>query len=189
MAMPHARSYTAADLATMPDDGQRYEVIDGDLFVTPCPGGLHQPIVTALMDALLPYLNGAKRRSELLTSPADITFAKDSLVEPDLLVAATAAFLRSGDWRDVTTLHLVIEIVSPSTVRTDRTRKLALYQRHGVPTYWIVDPLARQIEEWTPMATSAIIHRDAINWRHPELVESITIDLGELFDFEVPAAS
>ncbi|HEY4101802.1 MAG TPA: Uma2 family endonuclease [Gemmatimonadales bacterium] len=184
--MPHPRHFTAADLATMPEDGKRYEVIDGDLFVSPCPGGRHQPIVIRLIDALAQYLKPGRRMDELLAGPADITFAEDSLVEPDVLVADTAAFLRTGDWRDVTTMHLVVEIISPSTARTDRTRKLSLYQRYGVPTYWIVDPIARQIESWTPLATSAVVHRDTIEWRHPALADSLTIDLGKLFTFDAP---
>ena len=183
MGMPRTDHFTAADLATMPDDGQRYEVIDGELFVTPAPGGRHQPIVTRLMGALLPYLSGGGLQDQLLTSPADVTLAVDTLVEPDLLVADTAAFIRSGKWTDVTTLFLVIEIISPSTARTDRTLKRIAYQRHGVPQYWIVDAELRQVEVWTPGAQDAVIERERLVWQHPALNHECSIDLLRLFDF------
>jgi Uma2 family endonuclease len=183
MGMPRTDHFTAADLATMPDDGRRYEVIDGELFVTPAPGGRHQPIVTRLMASLLPYLSSGGLQDQLLTSPADITLALDTLVEPDVLVADTTAFLRSGNWIDVTNLFLVIEIISPSTARTDRTLKRRAYQRHDVPHYWIVDADQRQVERWTPDAAEAVVDRDRLAWRHPALHHNCTIDLVRLFDF------
>ncbi|HEY3935712.1 MAG TPA: Uma2 family endonuclease [Gemmatimonadales bacterium] len=183
MLMPHAGHFTAADLATIPDDGQRYEVIAGELFVTPAPGGAHQPIATRLLAPLLAYLGAHRRLDDLLTPPSDITLMPDTLVRPDLLVADTMAFICSGDWRDVTTLYLVVEIISSSTARTDRTVKRLAYQRYGVPTYWIVDPGARQIEVWTPEAASPSIHRDTLEWRHPALTMSVSIDVAALFDF------
>jgi Uma2 family endonuclease len=183
MGMPRTDHFTAADLATMPDDGQRYEVINGELFVTPAPGGRHQPVVTRLMEVLLPYLAAGSLRDQLLTSPADITLAVDTLVEPDLLVADTTAFIRSGKWTDVTTLFLVIEIISPSTARTDRTLKRLAYQQHGVPHYWIVDPDQRQVEVWTPDASHAVIERERLAWQHPALEAQCVIDLVRLFEF------
>jgi len=183
MVMPRTDHFTAADLATMPDDGQRYEVIHGELFVTPAPGGRHQPIVTRLMVLLSPYLAAGGLADQLLTSPADVTLAVDTLVEPDLLVADTTAFLRSGKWVDVTKLFLIIEIISPSTARTDRTLKRRAYQQHGVPHYWIVDPDQRQVEVWTPGAGAPVIAREQLAWRHPALSDECTIDLVRLFDF------
>jgi Uma2 family endonuclease len=183
MVMPRTDHFTAADLATLPDDGQRYEVIDGELFVTPAPGGRHQLIVTRLMGFLLPYLSAGGLQDQLLTSPADITLAVDTLVEPDLLVADTTSFVRSGKWTDVTTLFLVIEIVSPSTARTDRTLKRRAYQQHGVPRYWIVDPDQRQVEVWTPGAQAAAIERERVAWQHPALEDACMIDLVRLFNF------
>jgi Uma2 family endonuclease len=183
MGMPRTDHFTAADLATMPDDGQRYEVVCGELLVTPAPGARHQVIVTRLVLELGDHLKAHGLASQLLTGPADITFADDTLLEPDLLVADTAAALRSGKWTDVTTLFLVIEVISPSTRHNDRTIKRLAYQRHGVPHYWIVDPDQQQVELWTPDATAAIIARDRMEWRHPALDHECTIDLVRLFDF------
>jgi Uma2 family endonuclease len=183
MVMPVTRHYTAADLATMPEDGLRYEVVRGELLVTPAPGGRHQPIVTRLLAALSRYLEREGLLDQLLTPPADITLSYDTLVQPDLLVADTAAFIQSGKWTDVTTLFLVVELISPSSARTDRETKRPEYQKHGVPQYWIVDGDQRQVEVWTPNVAAPVIERGRLLWRHPVLNAECVIDLARLFDF------
>jgi Uma2 family endonuclease len=183
MVMPLTRHFTAADLATMPDDGQRYEVLRGELLVTPAPGGWHPLIVARLFGQLQPYLTAHGLADQLLTAPVDITFADDTVLEPDLFVADTAAFMRSGSSTDVTTLFLVIEIISPSTARVDRMLKRPEYQAHGIPQYWIVDGQLRHIEIWTPDAQFPRIERERLTWRHPALDHECTIDLLKLFDF------
>ena len=184
MVMPVTRHYTAADLATMPDDGLRYEVVRGELLVTPSPGGHHQPIVTRLLLPLGGYLDAHGLLDQLLTPPADITLRHDTLVQPDLLVADTAPFIRSGKWTDVTTLFLAVEVISPSSVRTDRELKRPEYQQHGIAQYWIVDGDQRQVEVWAPDANAPVIERERLRWRHPALDEECVIDLERLFDFE-----
>ena len=183
MAMPVSRRYTAADLATMPDDRQRYEVVRGELLVTPAPGGTHQTIITRLLGVIPPYLTKHGCLDQLLTHPADITLSPDTLVEPDLVVADTAAFLRSGMWTDVTRLFLVVEVISPSTARNDRIVKRPEYQAHAIPQYWIVDGGQRQVEVWTPAAQAPVIERERLVWQHPLLDDACVIDLVKLFDF------
>ena len=85
------------------------------------------------------YLTANGLRRQLLPSPADISFGRDTLVQPDLFVADTAAFLHSGNWEDVKTLYLVIEIVSPSSATSDRTIKRQLFQKQRIPEYWVID--------------------------------------------------
>jgi Uma2 family endonuclease len=183
MAMPLTGHFTAADLATMPSDGQRYEVVCGELLVTPAPGGRHQPIVTRLLAVLLPYLDAHGLGDQLLTPPADITLSADTLVQPDMLVADTAEFLRSGAWTDVTRLFVVVEVTSPSTARADRALKRPAYQQHRVPEYWIVDGDQRHVEVWTPGAHAPCIAHDRLIWRHPAIEDECSIDLVRLFDF------
>ena len=183
MAMPITRHFTAADLAAMPDDGQRYEIVRGELLVTPAPRDLHQLIVTRLFGELWEYLKPHGLADQLVTAPADITFANDTVLEPDLFVADTSALLRSRKWTDVTTLFLVVEVISRSTTRNDRTTKREEYQRHGVPHYWIVDGDQRQVEVWTPDAQAPVIERERILWRHSAIADECVIDLVKLFDF------
>jgi Uma2 family endonuclease len=183
MAMPTTRHFTAADLASMPDDGQRYEVVRGELLVTPAPALRHQTIVTRLILTLGSYLAAHGLQDQLLTSPADITLSLDTLVQPDLLVADTAPAVRSGKWTDVADLFLVVEVTSPTTVRSDRMLKRTEYQRYGIPQYWIVDGEERQVEVWTPEAQTPIIERERVAWRHPLREDKCVIELGKLFEF------
>jgi Uma2 family endonuclease len=183
MVMPLTRHFTAADLATMPDDGQRYEIVRGELLVSPSPSGWHQIMVSRLFAALLPHLQAGGLADQLITAPADITFADDTVLEPDLFVADTTALLRSGLWTDVTTLFLVAEVISPSTARADRALKRAAYQQRGIPQYWIVDGDQRHLEVWTPDAHAPAIERERLVWQHPALNEDCVIDLVRLFDF------
>ena len=182
MAMPLASYYSAADVRALPDDGNRYETVHGELLVTPAPGGLHQPVLAELFHQLAGYLDPYELRRQLLSSPADISYGDDTLVQPDLFVADTAALLRSGgNWADLTTLYLVIEVLSPSSVRADRFTKRRLYQEQRIPTYWLVDIDQRQVEVWTPAAHFPVVERERLAWRHPAGCRCV--DLGALFNF------
>ncbi len=172
----------------MPDDGQRYELVRGELLVTPAPAFLHQAILTRVFAALLLYLKEHELEGQLLTAPADITLRPDTLVQPDIFVADVAAGFRTGNWTDVTDLFLVAEILSPSTARADRTLKRTAYQEYGIPVYWIVDREQAQIEVWTPDAKAPVIERERLVWRHPALEDECVIDLDRLFDFGEPVA-
>jgi Uma2 family endonuclease len=180
MSMPLANYFTAADLRAMPDDGKRHEIVHGELLVTPAPGGQHQPVLGDLHLALGNYLAAHGVRG-VLFSPADISYGDDTLVQPDLFVADCTAFYQSGNWADVRTLYLVVEILSPSSVKTDRFTKRRLYQEQRIPAYWIVDIEQRQVEAWTPDALFPVIERERLTWRHPEIGDACVVDLGKLF--------
>ncbi|AHH95028.1 Uma2 family endonuclease [Kutzneria albida] len=131
---PPARPYTVHDLAAMPDDGRRYELIDGVLLVSPAPGTRHQKIVMKLgsyLDTVCPD------DLHVLSAPFAVQPSASTEVQPDLLVA------RDEDLTDknlpVAPL-LVVEVLSPSTALNDLNTKKAVYQRMGVPSYWVVDP-------------------------------------------------
>ena len=144
MVMPDtARRYTVDEVLAFPDDGNRYELVDGELLVTPAPGTLHQVVLGRLFSALASYL-GSHPDVTALFSPADITWDQEKLVQPDLFVIPAREL--SGSWKTVRTLLLAVEVVSPSSARGDRLVKRQLYQRQGVETYWIVDPDAALVE-------------------------------------------
>ncbi len=181
MVMPAITHYTAEMVRALPDDGNRYETVHGELLVSPAPGGRHQYVLMQLIDVLLGYLRRHRLQKQLLAAPADISFDADTLVQPDLFVADTTTFLRTFDWKDITALHLVIEILSPSSHRADRITKRRLYQEQQIPYYWIVDLEQRQVEVWTPDATAPIIERERLVWRHPAATSECVVDLAELF--------
>jgi len=138
MSMPATEFFSADMVRALPEDGKRYETVYGELFVTPAPRQPHQAIRRELFLALGNYLK-FERLGGLFSSHADISWGPDILVQPDLFVADNDEIGPSEGWTEIQTLHLAIEILSPSTLRTDRFTKRRLYQEHQVATYWIVD--------------------------------------------------
>ena len=179
MGMAAPVYYTADMVRALPDDGNRYETVHGELLVTPSPRLTHQRVVRRLALALGRYLEN-EPVGELFTSPADISWGPDILVQPDLFVASLAE-TRTNEWRAVQTLLLAVEVLSPSSQRADRFTKRRLYQSVGIPLYWVVDPDAEAIEVWTPGATLPAVERDRVIWRAPGASRPCTIDVAPLF--------
>lgn len=140
--LPRARPFTREDLDGMPDDGHRYELIDGALLVTPAPGYDHQSI-SAELYILLRAACPADLR--VLYAPLDVVLAVDTVVQPDLLVAPREAFTTRG--LPVAPL-LAVEILSPSTRRIDLMLKRSRYEAAGCDAYWVVDPAGPSITAW-----------------------------------------
>jgi Uma2 family endonuclease len=119
------------------------------------------------------------RVGHLFQSPADISWSDDTLVQPDLFVANLEQ-ARTMDWREIKTLLLAIEVLSPSTARYDRFTKRRLYQEVEVPDYWIVDPDRRLVELWTPEREFPDIERGEVTWHPAGAAQAFTINLEEL---------
>ena len=171
--------WTADMVRALPDDGNRYEVVWGELLVTPAPRPWHQVVLARLQLKLGTYLDGHPT-AYLLASPADISWGPDILVQPDLFVVPLAE-LRTLHWDRIKSLILAVEVLSPSTSRHDRFTKRKLYQQVGIPHYWVVDPEARTVEVWTPDATVPALHRERLTWTGPGDDAPFTLDLAELF--------
>ncbi len=179
MGMAAPTYYTADMVRAMPDDGNRYEAVHGELLVTPSPRLWHQELVFRLHVALTEYLS-EQPVGHALHSPADISWGDDTLVQPDLFVADLEQ-VRTLDWREVKTLLLVIEVLSPSTARYDRFTKRRLYQEVEIPDYWIVDPDRRLVELWTPERELPDIEDREVRWYPKGATVSFTLTLEELF--------
>jgi Uma2 family endonuclease len=180
MGMPETlERWTAAQVRELPDDGNRYEVVDGELLVTPSPSYNHQDVVGELF-ALVREFCRAAGAGHALVSPADIEFDPDTLVQPDVFVVPTSAG-RPKSWADVHTLLLAVEVLSPSTARADRTVKRGRYQRAGVPDYWIVDVDARLIERWRPGDQRPEIVSDRLVWRPAAADHDFELDVASFF--------
>jgi len=181
MGMPAAvPRYTAEEVRHFPDDRLRYEVIRGELFVTPAPGRPHQRAVRELCSVLHGYI-AAHRLGEALPAPFEVEFAEDSAVQPDVLVTLESHGERPTLKRLYGPPALVVEVVSYSSKRTDRLQKRDLYQEEGVPEYWVVDTDARHVERWRPGATSPEIVTQTLVWRPVASIPPLTIDLQSLF--------
>ena len=180
MAMPQTHAWTAEMVRALPDDGNRYEVIDGELFVTPAPSWRHGDAILALVRLLDPYL----RRhgiGHLEIAPQDVEFDERNMVEPDLFVVPLVEGRKPVGWEDVRRLLLAVEVLSPVTARADRLRKRALYQREGVPEYWIVDADARVVERWRPGESRPEVLDEALVWQPDPRTDPLTLDLPALF--------
>ena len=141
-ALPRGRALTRSDLETMPDDGHRYELIDGTLIVTPAPSTRHQSVSGRLY--LLLAAN-CPADLKLLYAPFDVALGDDTVLQPDLLVAHKSDFTA----RDLPTAPLLaVEILSPSTRRVDLTLKRSRFEAAGCPSYWVVDPDEPSVTVW-----------------------------------------
>ncbi|WP_219996132.1 Uma2 family endonuclease [Nocardioides humi] len=129
------RPATRADLDAMPDDGRRYELVEGEIVVSAAPAPRHQYISVSLVVLLKTH---CPRDLHLYHAPFDVELEKDfSVLEPDLVVVDPALLDHRGL---VGAPLLAIEILSPTTRRRDLRQKKAIYERTGVPSYWVVDP-------------------------------------------------
>ena len=174
------RIWTVDEVLALPDDGTRYEVVDGELLVTPAPSLGHQDVVGQLYARLSAYLQSHPVGSVFL-SPADIALAPDTLVQPDVFVVPPVGGRRPAAWSDIRQLLLAVEVLSPSTARADRTTKRRLYQREGVPEYWVVDVDARLIERWRPEDERPEILDERVVWQPAAATEPLAIELESVF--------
>ena len=114
MGMPQtARRYTVEEVLALPNDGNRYELVHGELLVTPAPQGRHQYVVGEIFAALHQYLLQHRGIARVVLSPADISWAEDVLVQPDVFVVPLEEI--SEEWSSIRTLLLAVEVLSPST--------------------------------------------------------------------------
>ena len=177
VALPQ-KWHTPGSVRALPDDGNRYECIAGDLLVTPSPAWRHQAVCMEVYEALRAVRTIPGFR--MLWSPADITLREDALVQPDLFVFRTAGG-PLGEWSDIRSLALAVEVLSPSTARYDRLVKRRFYQEVGVPEYWIVDADARLVERWRPGDERPEICSGIIEWLPAGAASPIVVDLPALF--------
>ena len=165
MGMPQTVDvWTAEMVRTLPDDGKRYECVDGELLMSPAPSFPHQRIVLGLYVRLREYL-ARQPVGEAVVSPADIELDRHTLVQPDVFVVPIGAAGPPRSWRDVEGLLLAIEVLSPSTARYDRIVKRGKFQRAGVPEYWVVDLDARLVERWRPGDERPEILSESLVWQ------------------------
>lgn len=179
MRMAAPTYYTADMVRALPDDGKRYEVVHGELLVTPAPRLSHQELVGRLYRALAAYLE-QERVGHVMFSPADISWAADTLVQPDVFVADLNE-VRTMNWSNVRRLLLVVEVLSPSSLRADRFTKRRRYQEAEVGLYWVIDGDAQVVEEWTPTAQFPRVERKLLRWQPPGADTAFKLDLAELF--------
>ncbi len=139
------RPLTYDDLFEMPKDGLRREIIGGELIVNPAPRRDHQDVSSELHGLWYEYFRESGE-GRVWSHPVDLYIGPNDVVQPDLIVIRSSRLaIYRPEGMVVEAPDIVIEIVSPSSQRTDRVGKMALYARFGVPEYWIVDPEERTL--------------------------------------------
>ncbi len=142
---PEQGHWTYDDYAALPDDGQRYEIVDGVLYMAPAPGIPHQRVAQRIFRRLAQHLEDTQQ-GEAFIAPVDVELAPRVVVQPDVLVILNASREKIKPSRIIGAPDLVVEVSSPGTVGYDRREKQDAYARSGVTEYWIADPIAQTIE-------------------------------------------
>ena len=180
MGMAAPLYYTADMVRALPDDGNIYEVVHGELLVSPAPRLWHEEVAARLSETVRAYL----RRHPIglaIGSRSDLSWGlKDVLVSPDLFVVPLDE-ARQLNWLVLRTVLLAAEVLSPSSLRSDRFTKRRLYQERGVPLYWVIDPEAHAVEVWRPTDDFPLTELDTLTWHPDGAAEPFTLPLAELF--------
>ncbi len=187
MGMPALRRHwTTDDVRALMDEQRawpRYELIDGELIVTPSPGNPHQLAVGMLHHVLTDYVD-RELLGVVFMSPADLELRKGTITQPDLFVVPPndGTIPYDDGWSFVRALMLAVEVISPSSVRMDRVTKREYYMDVGVPDYLVVDREARMIERWSPERATPHVLREQLVWHPAGAKEPLIVDLPAFFD-------
>lgn len=176
MLMAQAGAWTPTDLDRLPDDGNTYEVIDGELFVTPAPSPVHEVLAAALQELLQPYVRLEQLGRVYMAK--SVIQTKKSQVEPDLMVRKTPRPIPEK-WPAMPTPILVVEVLSGITRQRDQAEKRAFYLRTGVAEYWIVNRWDRTIQVIT--ANADVVVDTQFVWHPNGANTALVIDVSEFF--------
>jgi Uma2 family endonuclease len=180
MAPVPSRKLEYKDLLATPDDGQRYELIQGDLFVNPSPSPMHQRVSRRLERQLEAYFHD-RALGEVFYAPVDVILTTGDVFVPDLIVVGDPSHISKRGIEKAPLL--VVEILSPSTRKVDRGLKSRRYAELGVAHYWIVDPESKRLECYRldVGAFSLVVEGQGdATLLHPDW-EGLRVDLAELW--------
>jgi len=184
MSAVSPRRWTRAEVDRLADERPgytpRYELVDGELLVTPAPSWRHQRIIVRLLQLLLPYVTEHKL-GEILLGPAELPLVTGELYEPDLFVVPVVNGRRPTTPPGPTRPLLVCETLSPGSSRHDRITKRRSFQRNEVPDYWIIDGDAEVFEVWHPADERPEIVDGRAVWLPVGASLSFELDVREFF--------
>ena len=184
MAMPATHTeWTVEMVDALEDDGQRYELIDGELFVTPAPAEIHQLVVGELHARLREYLLRT-RTGKALISPADVRRGDRARnrVQPDVFVLRLTDGKRPPYPYELSDLLLAVEVSSPSNPRLDFHTKRELYLNEGVAEYWVINPEARNVSRWRGRNDPGELLSETVTWQPEAAGEPFVLSLPQFFE-------
>ncbi len=175
---PRTFRWTRAHLARLPDDGNRYEVLDGELLVTPQARPSHQIVSVRLTSLLSAYVDAHALGT--VVGPGAVVWKKNEL-QPDVqVIPARIPATTEADWSEFPMPSLVVEILSPGSERHDRYKKRDAYRSLGIPEYWIVDIERTQVQVFRPGIDDAEVVTDIVHWAPRAGLPSLVIDVRKL---------
>lgn len=173
------RRWTRADLARMPDDGNRYEVLDGELFVTPQAAYDHQRAATVILIKLGEYLRVVPIAE--VVGPGAVIW-DDNELQPDIqVIPGNHESRRGAKWEELPTPLLVVEVLSPSTRQRDLLKKRDAYLSLRIPTYWIVDSERQSVLVWSSTSSEPLSVADVLRWSPTSTDPPLEIPLDAIF--------
>lgn len=184
MAAVRKHQWTTKEVALLVDQREgyspRYELVDGELLVTPGPGNRHQRIALELAVLLRDYVR-RQHLGEVFLGPGEIALEVESRFEPDIFVAPALNGRRSPANVPVTHPILICEVLSRGSARHDRITKRRAFQRREVPEYWVVDGNAEAIEVWRPGEERAMLVDDVLTWQPAGASEGFRLNVRAFF--------
>ncbi len=183
MAETIAKLVTYDDYLELPDDGNRYQIIGGELFMTPAPLSRHQKAARNIF-RLLDNFALENDLGEVFFAPFDVVLSMTDVVEPDILFIAKERLEIIAEKNIVAAPDLIVEVLSDSTEQIDRNQKKNLYANHGVKEYWIADPEKETIEQFIlkndHFKLNAKADRKSTQFKS-RLLKELTIDMNDVF--------
>lgn len=176
-----------ADLERAPEDGRRYELYDGEVFVVPAPLLKHQLVQHRIAEMVHRY--AIDHGGLAGDAPVDIVFSDYDVLQPDVVYFSPArAHLVDIDRAIRHAPDLCVEALSPSTAATDRGKKMQIFARYGVPEYWIVDPSAESIEVYELTSGAYVLRVKALGAESvsPSVLPGLTFSAASLFPLPAP---
>jgi len=156
----HGVTLTYEDYAQLPDDGRRYEIIEGVLYVSPSPSTRHQIAAVELTTTLNVHVR-SRRLGRVIAAPMDVLLSPVSVVQPDILYISRARRHILTEANVQGAPDLVVEVISPSSTATDQTTKRQLYAQYGVPHYWVVHPINRWVRAFELRGADYVVVAEA----------------------------
>jgi len=177
---------TYQDLIRLPEDRLRHELIEGEHIISATPTMRHQRVAFDLAFAISAFVR-PRGLGTVFMAPLDVLFSQLDVVEPDVLYVSMSNAHRLQERYVEGAPDLAIEVLSPSSVRTDKIRKLGLYERHGVREYWIADPATDTIEVYRLTAAGRLALQASLSHAAGDVLETpllpgLRIALSEIFE-------
>ena len=183
MAVRRAVRFRAADIWDTPEDGNRYEVIDGALFVTPPPSFGHQNTIAKLLRHLLPFV-AERGLGKVIPAPLGVVLDDENGVQPDIVYVSRERLGIVSERGIEGAPDLVVEVLSPRTQARDRGIKMRRYAAAGIPHYWILVPRTRSLEAYRlgERGYEQVGVYGPGSTFHPELFPGLAIPIDDLWD-------